>query len=590
MFIKDFYPAQKTKSIGIVLKEAQLRDMPLATTHYLLPIAKLCDTPPTSRMVGFGAYTPPKGKLKAADRKLLCNEILESADTMGIEMLIVAEPSYFEYLSGTKGLEKAAGLKFNCAIEGYEHITVLPMLNYQALEISPNKRETQDKMIATIVAVLNGKYRPPTKFEFKRYTAAKTREEIRTAFKELHTYDALTVDIETTGLHVGVTDVLTIAFGIDDHSAISMPIHPMYGTDNSDLLKEFFDTYKGRKLFHIGLFDAKHLIYTLYMKDFDDVDGMLAGLTALEFDDTMIYTYLATNSTDKVMLGLKVQSYDLLGDYAEDVTDATQIPLDDLLVYNAKDVCGTWYVYNKHIPTVIADEQLSVYENILKPSFRPLLQMMLNGLPIDLAAVIDAKLGLVKTLEEAQEALSKNVYVKEAVRELNIRAADKYNATHVSQKKPSDFSLEFNPNSADQLRLLLFDVMGFDSIGQTATKQPSTRRAVIQELYNTEASEAKREVLKAIIDVSQVAILLNTFISAFEQLTITQNGQSTLHGSLKIGTVQSGRLSSSDPNLQNLPSNSTYGKLIKSCFKAPEGFLWASADFSALNISGAIAA
>jgi DNA polymerase-1 len=61
------------------------------------------------------------------------------------------------------------------------------------------------------------------------------------------------------------------------------------------------------------------------------------------------------------------------------------------------------------------------------------------------------------------------------------------------------------------------------------------------------------------------------------------HGNFTLHGNLRLGSTQSGRLSSSEPNLQNLPSGSSYGKAIKNCFVAPKGWLWASADFSALE-------
>ena len=90
----------------------------------------------------------------------------------------------------------------------------------------------------------------------------------------------------------------------------------------------------------------------------------------------------------------------------------------------------------------------------------------------------------------------------------------------------------------------------------------------------------------------QISIILNTFINAFEELSTKHpSGYSFLKGNLKLGGTQSGRLSSSEPNLQNLPSGSKYGKIIKNCFVAPDGWLFAGADFSALKIfSGAIVA
>ena len=75
-----------------------------------------------------------------------------------------------------------------------------------------------------------------------------------------------------------------------------------------------------------------------------------------------------------------------------------------------------------------------------------------------------------------------------------------------------------------------------------------------------------------------------TFIKAFETYAFDrQDGTVWLNGDqILCGTV-SGRLGSRHPNLANLPSNSRYGKLIKSCFQAPEGWLFIGADFSALN-------
>ena len=77
---------------------------------------------------------------------------------------------------------------------------------------------------------------------------------------------------------------------------------------------------------------------------------------------------------------------------------------------------------------------------------------------------------------------------------------------------------------------------------------------------------------------------MGTFIKAFKENVILKNdGCYYLHGNFNLGVVISGRLSSSGPNLQNMPSGSTYGKLIKACFKAPKGWLMVSADFAALE-------
>ena len=82
---------------------------------------------------------------------------------------------------------------------------------------------------------------------------------------------------------------------------------------------------------------------------------------------------------------------------------------------------------------------------------------------------------------------------------------------------------------------------------------------------------------------SQAEKILNTFITAFERAIDKGDGVVYLHGSFNLGGTKSGRLSSSDPNLQNLPAGSTYGKLVKECFTAPTGQLFVGADFRSLE-------
>jgi DNA polymerase-1 len=91
-------------------------------------------------------------------------------------------------------------------------------------------------------------------------------------------------------------------------------------------------------------------------------------------------------------------------------------------------------------------------------------------------------------------------------------------------------------------------------------------------------------VLKALIKYSEVAKILGTFISALkEKSVIKEDGNYYLHGNFNTTGTKSGRQSSSSPNLTNLPSGSTYGKLIKSCFKAPKGRVMLGADFDSLE-------
>lgn len=90
------------------------------------------------------------------------------------------------------------------------------------------------------------------------------------------------------------------------------------------------------------------------------------------------------------------------------------------------------------------------------------------------------------------------------------------------------------------------------------------------------------KVLKALIGISEVSIILDTFITSFRENSFEHDGTFYLCGNLKFGP-QSGRLASSDPNLQNLPANSKYGKAVKSIIVAPDGWVFCGADENALE-------
>ena len=92
------------------------------------------------------------------------------------------------------------------------------------------------------------------------------------------------------------------------------------------------------------------------------------------------------------------------------------------------------------------------------------------------------------------------------------------------------------------------------------------------------------KVLDALISISEVDIILNTFIKTFiERAILKDDGCYYLHGNFNLGGTVSGRLSSSKPNMQNLPSTSKYAKHIKRCFIAPPGWVMMGADFASLE-------
>lgn len=92
------------------------------------------------------------------------------------------------------------------------------------------------------------------------------------------------------------------------------------------------------------------------------------------------------------------------------------------------------------------------------------------------------------------------------------------------------------------------------------------------------------KLLKALIELSAVEKILGTFIKALKEKSILKDDNCYyLHGNFNLGGTVSGRLTSSNPNLQQIPSHSQYAKLIKKCFAAPKNWIMVSSDFNALE-------
>ena len=94
----------------------------------------------------------------------------------------------------------------------------------------------------------------------------------------------------------------------------------------------------------------------------------------------------------------------------------------------------------------------------------------------------------------------------------------------------------------------------------------------------------KAKILKALLELNKVSKILDSFLPVFLDKTIPKNDRVWLHGAFNLGGTVSGRLSSNNPNMQNLPSTgSIYAKPVKKCFSAPDGWLLIGADFASLE-------
>lgn len=584
-----------SKSLAILVPTKDFNEESI-WTHYAAPL--VAKGIKKEEIIAFNLGHNDKGKAPVTTVIKPWLENLEKVLlNLGIKHVLIASGDYFKTICK----ERKADPHY-----GYQLQTIWPGIcgyltaNYKALMFNPGIQKKIDlSLAATSQGILGG----PGLFSKKALENGHYPEslsDISRILSQLKERPAVSIDIESYSLRVDRAKIATIAFGLDTKSAVAFSV----GQDQhrKALLKDFFMTYEGGMLFHNATFDVKVIIWELFMKHPQDYAGMLEGLHVMfrNLHDTKVISYLALNSCSDISLKLKDLAFEHTGNYAQDdIQDITKIPMPDLLEYNATDGIATWYVYNKYRQRV-KDEQEFVYQEVFRPTLKTLTQMELCGTPINMGAVLNAERKMQDIERVHFDAIMANPIIKDfewMLRDLEaVKATAKLKKTI---KTRQDFlNFRFNPNSDVQLAVLLHEYWDLPVLEKTDGGNPSTKntvlRALIERVNNSKKWKGKGidVILEHICELHEVSKILNTFIPAFKNNSIPKNGWHYLHGGFNLGGTKSGRLSSSEPNLQNIPSTGTqYAKLIKACFQPPQAtvkgqaqeWIFVGADYASLE-------
>lgn len=541
-----------------------------------------------------GKKKTPMSEIKA----YIEQELVPVWKDLGVEYLLVADSDYFKGLTKAAKTEAHLGYVMPCAF-GPQKVVYVP--NHKAIFYDPDKVRAKIKLgIDALVSEINGAYIKPGSGIITTQAYPTTIEDIERWL--VHFIDnniQLTADIEAYSLKHNTAGIGTISLSWNQHEGIAFAVD--YGrsareaADIRSMLREFFIQHKAGITWHNIAYDVYVLVYQLFMSDILDTEGMLVGLDAMldNWDCTKLIAYLATNSCAGNKLGLKDLSQEFAGNYAvEEIEDITKIPLPQLLEYNLIDGLSTWYVKNKYYPMLLADDQYDIYTSLFKKATKDIIQMQLTGLPVNMKRVKEVKEIFLADERKALDTIENSKIIQAYTYRLNEKMQAKCHAKWVKKRLDiSEFNEKFNPNSGDQLRDLLFEVLGLPILGYTKNKQASTDGDTLEALRNHTQDKDIIDFLDAMIAYNTVNKLLTSFIPALEGSALGPDGWHYLFGNFNLGGTISGRLSSSKPNLQNLPSGGEgektlkgrYGKYIKSCFSAPPGWLFVGLDFNSLE-------
>ena len=548
-------------------------------------------------------YNPNKKKTPIKEmRQYIDEQLTQVFNNVEVQYVLCTDADYFKALTGLPKAEAYLGY----VVDTDYNVKAQYLPSWKTVFYDPVK--VRAKIQQTMEALINhasGLYEDPGISIIHHAEYPTSYEGIKAALGRLLDMNVpLAIDIEAFSLKHYEAGIGTISFSWNKHEGIAFPVdyQPIEGATSApygvqvvnepvrELLRQFFLAYLNRGMYHNISYDVTVLIYQLFMKHICDTEGLLYGMEVMlrNWDCTKLITYLATNSCAGNKLSLKDQSQEFTGNYGmgEDIKDIKNIPMDKLLRYNLTDGLATWYTYEKHWDTLVADDQLDIYVNHFKKYMLDIIQMQLTGMPINMPRTLEVN----KQVGDGIEAVLKRIQANPVVQDFKVLMADawavKKNATYKKKRvTAADCPLEFNPNSSDQLQGLFFGMLKMPVISLTDSKQPSTDADTIKALINHATDPVVKDLLLAIQEFSLMNKVYTTFLPAMLNAQLGPDGQHYLFGSYNLGGTLSGRLSSSDPNLQNIPVKGDFGKLIKSCF----GFLdhvrkiFAGLDFASLE-------
>jgi len=594
-------------SIAVLTKATAFNQTELQT-HYVTPLNNLGIA--SQQMIGFSLAYNEAGKAPTGFIKDYLAKLLPALDSLGVKYLYCCDGNYFKVLTKMSKAEPHYGYCLPCKIQGFEHMQVVLGMNYQALIYNPELCNKLDMSLKTLAESIQGTYEPLGQNIIHSALYPQNEDEIQAALNQLHEYPELAADIEAFSLSFHEAGIATIAFAWDQHNGIAFAVDysPIQGAtaapygeriDNvrvKRMLCKFFREYKGKLTWHNASYDLRSIIYELWMQDPLDTEGLLTGLDLMTawFDDTKVIAYLATNTTAGNVLGLKPLAHEFAGNWAVDeIKNVLAIPLDKLLQYNLVDSLCTNFVKDKYYPIMVQDKQEELYHSLMLPSLKVIIQMELAGMPMKDSRVQEAKAELERQQQEVLDVIMGHPLIKpledkltqeDWQKDFDDRRKKAKNPDKIMPKPRENYPrVQFNPASGQQLQRLLYEEMGLPVLDLTDTKQPATGGDTLAKLIHHTTDASQKAFLEAMIGYVGVSKILSAFIPSFEGGLLKEDGMRYLHGGFNLGGTVSGRLSSSKPNLQQIPANSTHGKLIKKCFSAPEGWIFVGADFNSLE-------
>jgi DNA polymerase-1 len=389
-----------------------------------------------------------------------------------------------------------------------------------------------------------------TRSAVRDYHKILAQQEFDAWLEKLNAAPLISFDTETDSLAYMQARIVGVSFAVTPGEAAYVPLGHDYAGAPPQLelarvlaaLKPVLEDLTKAKLGHHLKYDAHVLANYGIALNGQRFDSMLESYVL-----NSVATRHDMDSTAQRYLGVKTTHYeDVAGKGAKQIS-FSQVDVDRAAEYSAEDADITLQLHRAIWPQIEAVPALKfVYENIEQPLVPVLFRMERAGVLVD------------RELLKTQSA------------ELAAKMLELERQAH------SEAGGVFNVDSPRQLQEILFGKLGIPVKRKTPTGQPSTAEDVLEELAEDYA------LPKLILEYRGVAKLKSTYTDNLPQQIDPNTGR--IHTSYHQAVAATGRLSSTDPNLQNIPIRTQEGRRIRQAFIAPRGSLLVAADYSQIEL------
>ena len=390
---------------------------------------------------------------------------------------------------------------------------------------------------------------PAIQIDRSRYETLLTEADLNRWVKKLNQAKLFALDTETDNLDYMAANLVGISFALENGEAAYLPLQLDYlgapktleKTTALTLLKPVLENPAIQKVGQNFKYDL-----TIFARNGIDVQGVVF--------DTMLESYVL-NSTGrhnmddlaKRYLGHQTITFEEIAGKGKNQLTFNQIPLEQAAEYAAEDADVTMKL------------QQVLWEKLSK---EPTLEKLFKEMELPL-------LGVLSRMERRGVLIDSDALFLQS-NEIANRLSELEEQAYVLAGQP------FNLASTKQLQEILFDKLGLPVIQKTPKGAPSTNEEVLEELAFS------HELPKVLVEHRGLSKLKSTYTDKLPQMVNPQTGR--VHTSYHQAVTATGRLSSSDPNLQNIPIRNEEGRRIRQAFIAREGFTVVAADYSQIEL------